>query len=136
MKNLRLTLIGFGTVGQGLAEILLADGDSLAAQYGVRFSIVAISDLLKGALYHPDGLDLSAALEAGRSGNLASYADLPELTRSLDAIATIKQSNADVVVEVSYTDLKTGEPALSHVKAAFEARKHAIITNKGPVSLA
>ena len=49
----KLALIGFGTVGQGLAEILLAKGDALTARYGVRFQIVAVSDLMKGSLYNP-----------------------------------------------------------------------------------
>src|SRR5258708_6381630 len=142
MKTLRLALIGFGTVGQGLAEILRADAENaqnaekLAAQYGFSASIVAVSDLLKGAVYRPDGLDISKLLDAARGGNLAAYPDQPGLVRGLDALATIAQSNADTVIEVSYTDLKTGEPALSHVKAAFEAGKNAIITNKVPVALA
>jgi homoserine dehydrogenase len=133
---LRLALIGFGTVGLGLAEILRNKADSLAAQHGFRAIIVAVSDLLKGALCHPDGLELPALLEAGRQGKLALYPERPGLVRGLDALSTIHQSNADVVVEVSYTDLKTGEPALSHVRAAFGAGKHVIMTNKGPAALA
>jgi homoserine dehydrogenase len=136
MKKLRLALIGFGTVGQGLAEILWADRETLAAQQGVEFEIVAVSDLLKGTLFNPNGLNLADLLEAARTGSLAAYPNSRGLERSLDSLATITQSNADVVIEVSYTDLKTGEPALSHVKAAFAAGKHAIITNKGPIALA
>src|SRR4051812_49368936 len=100
MKHLRLALIGFGTVGQGLAEILLADRESLASQQNVQIDIVAVSDLLKGAVYDPKGLDIAALLDAGRGGNLATYPDKPGLVRSLVALATISQSNADVVVEV------------------------------------
>ncbi len=136
IKSLRLALIGFGTVGQGLAEILQTNAEALAAQQGFRATVVAVSDLLKGSVYHPDGLDLQALLQAGKAGALSQYPDQPGLVRGWDALTAIKQSNADVVVEVSYTDLKTGEPALSHVRAAFEAGKHAIITNKGPVALA
>jgi homoserine dehydrogenase len=133
---LKLALVGFGTVGQGLAEILQANGEALASQQGFRAVIVAVSDLLKGAVYHPDGLDIAALLDACRAGNLSRYPEQRGMVRGLDAIQTIRQSNADAVVEVSYTDLKTGEPAISHVKAAFEAGKHAIVTNKGPVALA
>jgi homoserine dehydrogenase len=136
MKDLKLALIGFGTVGQGLAEILQTNAESLAAQQHFRATIVAVSDLLKGAVYDADGLNIEALLHAGRAGKLDLYPDQPGLIRGLDALATIKQSNADTIVEVSYTDLTTGEPALSHVRAAFEAGKHAIITNKGPVALA
>src|SRR5262245_59431552 len=133
-KSLRLALIGFGTVGQGFAEVLHSQAESLAAEHGFRASIVAISDLLKGAVYHPDGLDMAGLRDA--AADLSRYPDSPGLARGLDAIQTINQSNADVVIEVSYTDLKTGEPALSHVRAAFKAGKHVIVTNKGPVALA
>ena len=135
-KTLRLALIGFGTVGQGLAEILQSNADSLAAKNDFQAVIVAVSDLMKGSVYCPYGLDIGLLLQAGKAGNLAAYPDQPGLIRGLDALAAIAQSNADCVIEVSYTDLKTGEPALSHVKAAFHAGKHAIITNKGPVALA
>ena len=135
-QPLRLALIGFGTVGQGLAEILQNRATELAAQQNFRAVIVAVSDLLKGAVYNPDGLEIAALLDAGRAGKLTQYPEQPGLVRGLDALATIQQSNADVVIEVSYTDLKTGEPALSHVRAAFDAGKSAILTNKGPVALA
>ena len=37
--------------------------------------------------------------------------------------------------ELSYTDLKTGEPALTHCKTAFENGKHVVTSNKGPAAL-
>jgi homoserine dehydrogenase len=135
-KVWRLALLGFGTVGQGVAELIESHAASLHKQYGFRAQIVAVSDLVKGAVYHPDGLDIPALLEAGRNGNLAQYPDYPGLMRGLNAISTIQGSNADVVVEMTYTDLKTGQPALNHVRTALTAGKHAIMTNKGPVALA
>jgi homoserine dehydrogenase len=136
----RLALIGFGTVGQGLAEILLAKGDELAARYGVQFQVVAVSDLLKGSLYNHAGLDLAALLDVvQRTGKLDDYA-LAQPSRALfsgwDSLRTIRDSNADTVVEISWTDVQTGQPAIDHVKAAFESGKNAVLTNKGPVALA
>jgi homoserine dehydrogenase len=132
-----LALIGFGTVGQGLAEILLAKGDELEARYGVRFRIVAVSDLLKGSLYDPNGLDLGALLHAAReTGKLDVYPANASLATGWDSLRTIRESNADTVVEISWTDVQTGQPAIEHVKAAFASGKHAVLTNKGPVALA
>jgi homoserine dehydrogenase len=137
IRTHRLALIGFGTVGQGLAEILLDKGDDLAQRYGVRFEITAISDLLKGNLYLPAGLDLEVLLQTVRtSGKLDAYPDSPGLIRNWDSLTTIRQSNADTVVEVSWTDVQTGQPAIGHVRAAFESGKNAVLTNKGPVALA
>lgn len=136
----KLALIGFGTVGQGLAEILLAKGDALADRYGVRFQVVAVSDLLKGSLYDPAGLDLAALLDlARRTGKLHDYAGQRPgraLQSGWDSLRTIRESNADTVVEISWTDVQTGQPAIDHVKAAFAGGKHAVLTNKGPVALA
>ena len=54
---------------------------------------------------------------------------------SYDNIQLIKQCNADVLCELTFTDLKTGEPAISHCKAAFESGKHIVTSNKGPAAL-
>ncbi len=133
---LNLAFIGFGTVGQGTAELLQNRAAMLHELYGFEARIVAISDVQKGALYNPDGLDLTSLLVAAKGGSLAAYPDVPGLVRGLDSLATIRETNANVIVEVSYTDLTTGEPALSHCRAAFENGKSIILTNKGPVALA
>ncbi len=133
MDTYRLALIGLGNVGQGMVQILAERGESLAGQFGVRFRIVAVSDILKGSLYDPDGLipsDLLDALIA--KGDLG---DLPAPYKGLDALQTITESNADVIVEISYTDLQTGEPALSHIRTALASGRHVVTTNKGPTAL-
>jgi len=131
---MRLTFIGFGTVGQGLAQILLEKGPSLQAVYGFQPVVVAVSDTLKGAVYDPKGLDLGLLLEVvGDTGRVDAY---PRGTKGWDSLQTIRQSNADVVIEVTTTDLETGEPAVSHCKAAFETGKHVATTNKGPLVVA
>lgn len=133
----KLAFIGFGTVGQGLAEILRDKGDILRESLGLEFQIVAISDLLKGAVYHPDGLDVTGLLEVvQRTGKLAEYPDSPGLERGWDSLKTIRETNADSIVEVSYTDIKTGQPAIDHCRAAFESGKNLVMSNKGPVALA
>ncbi len=130
-----LAFIGFGTVGQGLAEILLESEEELYRDYGFRFKVVAISDKLKGSVYHPNGIDLRQALDMVREGK--SLDDFPEAAATgWDSLKTIKESNADIVIEVSWTDLKTGEPALTHVRTALQSGKHVVLTNKGPIALA
>jgi homoserine dehydrogenase len=39
-------------------------------------------------------------------------------------------------VELTYTDIKTGQPAIDHVRAALENGCHVVTSNKGPVALA
>ncbi len=131
---LRLALIGFGVVGQGVAEILRDKRDMLAEAYGAEFRITAVSDLQKGSVADPQGLDPVALLEAvSRGGRIG---DLPAPCRGWDALETIRRAAADVVVEVSWTDVKSGQPALDHFRTCFDTGKHLVTTNKGPMVVA
>ncbi|MFC4076821.1 homoserine dehydrogenase [Salinithrix halophila] len=133
----KLALIGFGTVGQALTEILRDKGRVLEEQEGFQGVITAVSDPLKGSLHHPDGLDPARLLEAvEREGNLSAYPDTPGLVRGWDSLTTIREALADTVVEVSYTDVETGQPAINHCRSAFESGKNVVMTNKGPAALA
>lgn len=133
----KIVLIGFGTVGQGLVEILVTRAAELENRYGVRFVVAAISDLLKGSLYAADGLDGTKLLELTRAGRpLSDYPPQDGVIRGWDSLQTIRAARADTVVEVSWTDVKTGQPAIDHCLAAFASGKNAVLTNKGPVALA
>lgn len=133
---MKLALIGFGTVGQGLAEILRDKGAELETQFGFRGDIVAVATQRRGTLYHPDGLDIDDLLTAIGKGHLDHYPDVLGLTRGWDALTLIKQSNADVMVESTHTNLETAQPALDYCYAALDSGKHIVLANKGPIALA
>ncbi|WP_373233213.1 homoserine dehydrogenase [Cohnella sp.] len=133
----KIALLGFGIVGQGLAEIFVEKGKSLAVDIGLNAKVVAISDLMKGSLYHPEGLNLAEALRVVKeTGKLDSYPDESGLIRGMNSFQTIQETNADTIVELTFTDVKTGQPAIDHCKAAFENGKNVVMSNKGPVALA
>ncbi|KQL50973.1 MULTISPECIES: homoserine dehydrogenase [Bacillaceae] len=135
--KLKLALLGFGVVGQGLVEHLIQHGEKAKEEVGFHPVVVAISDFKKGSLYDPEGLDLELLLHTlETTGSLEDYPQSKGLIRDLDAIATIIESNADVVVEATYTNVKTGEPAITHCKTAFQHKKSVVMTNKGPIALA
>ncbi len=133
VRNVRLGLVGFGNVGQGLAQILRDNAGDYALTYGLNFVIVAVADAIKGCVYDPQGLDAGSLLDkVAADGN---FKGLPAEKSGWDALSMIRESNADVIVEMSYTDLKTGEPATTHFKEAIKHKKHVVTTNKGPVAL-
>ncbi len=135
MKDLtRICFIGWGVVGQGLAEILLEQEEELKHKYGFQYKVVAIADKLKGSVYDENGLDLAQLLQlVKKTGTIKDY---PSGIKGWDSIKTITESNANLVVEASWTDITTGEPAISHVKSAIKCDKHFVMTNKGPIALA
>lgn len=129
MKH-NIALIGFGTVGQGIANILLAKKESLKSLYNFEFEIVALADMLYGNCYNPTGLDVSALLDEMKSeGQFSS-----DLYKS-DIVSLIKFCNANIVCEMTYTDLQTGGDAVDFVKAALSTGKNVVTSNKGPAAL-
>ncbi|MBJ88314.1 MAG: homoserine dehydrogenase [Woeseia sp.] len=129
----KLAIIGFGNVGQGLAEILATKTSLLSERYGVDIRIVAVCDLLKGSIAEPEGFDPQLILDHVRSnGDLKQF---PAAYKDWDARETIEKSGANVLIELSYTDLETGEPALSHIIQALQLGMNVATTNKGPAAL-
>ncbi|AFN73485.1 homoserine dehydrogenase [Melioribacter roseus P3M-2] len=127
----KIALIGFGTVAQGLCEILINKKNELAKKYNYRYEIVAVSDLRFGSVYNPDGLNLKRLLkEVKEKGKFIK--DRVDWS----AIETIEKSNSDVVCELAYTNLKDGQPAIKHCETAFKNKKHVVTSNKGPAALA
>ncbi len=133
----RLALIGFGTVGQSLAKIIAAKNADLKQLRHTQLQIVAVATPGKGSLYHPDGLDIAALFDAlEKDGTFAGYPDSARLERGWSNLALVRDSNADTVVEVSHTDMTSGQPALDHCRTALAHGKNVVTSNKGPVALA
>jgi len=130
---MKLLLIGFGTVGQGLAELLIEKKLELKRNHGLDCSVVGISDMLKGSCYDPDGIDLEAALATAVTDQ--SLSTLPGGC-DWDALTMIDRADADVMCEITYTDIKTGQPATDHIRAALAKGMSVTTTNKGPTALA
>jgi homoserine dehydrogenase len=128
----RLILTGFGSAGQGLAHILRYHGAWLEQRYGVALRLAGVATRSRGTVYDPNGVDPGALLDTiQQSGDLR---DLPA-RRDWSPLDLIEQAEADMLVELSPTDLVTGEPATSYIRAAFARGMHAITANKGPIAL-
>lgn len=115
---MRVAIIGFGAVGQGLARALADTG----------FTITAVADSRSAAI-DADGLNIPEILarkeETGLCGDLGIGS------------ADILSSGAfDILVEVSPTNADTGEPALSTIRSALAMGKHVVTSNKGPIACA
>ena len=104
VREIRIGMIGCGTVGGGVIELLRRQQQALAERYAVKFTItrLAVRDLAKP---RPDGVK-----------------DVPRTTRALDLVA---DPEVDVIVEVAGGDAV--EPALT---AALAAGKPVVTANK------
>ncbi|HHE38223.1 MAG TPA: homoserine dehydrogenase [Candidatus Cloacimonetes bacterium] len=127
---MKLALLGFGTVGQGICEILLEKKNYLKEKYDFDFEIVAVADFAYGNVYNPDGLDIPSMLEEVKAKKKFSN-DVVDW----DNLELIKNCNADVLCELTFTDLNTGGPAIEHCRVALESGKNVVTSNKGPAAL-
>lgn len=133
MRTYRLALIGFGNVGQGLATILRDHGQMIADRHGAEFRIVSVNTGRHGSIYNPDGFDPGMLLAAyEQHGNLNL---VPAPYYGWDVPRVIYESNADVIVELTSSDLLSGEPAAGYIRAALRQDRHVVTTNKGPIAL-
>ncbi|NLZ17291.1 MAG: homoserine dehydrogenase [Desulfobulbaceae bacterium] len=104
MKEIKVGLIGFGTVGQGLAEVLFMQQERMPKRTGMRIELAAIAD--KSAKALPE-----------------RFAHIPLVQNGQDVI---NNPDIDIVVEL----IGGIEPAKSFMLAAIAAGKHVVTANK------
>lgn len=128
-----VVVIGLGVVGTGMVEILHNKKAKLKEKYGFEYTILGICDLIKGSIYDEKGLDLGEVLQLNKEKGLISDCSCKE--KGLTSVDMIIKPEVDIVAEVTPTNVKTGEPGLTHFRTAFEHKKHVVSTNKGPIAL-
>lgn len=109
MRDIRVGLIGFGTVGRGLAKALYEQQERLSQKTGMAFVLAAVADI---------------ALE-----RLPEEFSGAKLTGNADEIIT--DPTIDIVVEL----IGGMEPAKSFILKAIENGKHVVTANKALLSV-
>ena len=127
-----IALAGCGNVGTALLEILNEKRMELSEKYGFNFRVTLITDLMKGTVLDPEGLDLEKIVENLKEGK--GFDPFPKGEGTFGEL--LEKSRATMLAEATPTDLKTGEPGLSHIRAALSRGIHVTTTNKGPVAVA
>jgi homoserine dehydrogenase len=132
--NMRVAMLGFGHVGRALARLLLRKAGVLQAEYDLTVTVTGVATHSHGLAINPDGLDLAAALACverrERLDTLHAGSPVP------DTLALIQQCPADLILEATWLNPYTGQPATDYVRAALQAGRHVVTANKGPVAFA
>jgi homoserine dehydrogenase len=109
---LKIALLGFGNVGRALARLLERQRASFP------FRITGIHTARHGTAYGPGGLPADPAFGPA-AASLEEFLD---------------RAGAGVMVELTPLDPVSGEPAISHIRAAFARGLHVVTANKGPIA--
>jgi homoserine dehydrogenase len=129
----RFVMVGVGNIGRNVLEIVVQKQEQLRNQYGMQLLLVAAVDS-GGAAFDPQGLDPAQVLQLKRAGNsVASYPAGGE--EGVDAVQALQRADADLLVELSPTNLRTGEPGLSAISWALANGMDVVTANKGPLVL-
>jgi homoserine dehydrogenase len=132
MRTVRVALVGFGNVGQALADLLDQRADVLYQQYHLDVSVTGIATARHGTIIAPDGVDLARTVTAIEDDPAAT---LPgALTGAIAIPAFIATVPAEIIVELSPLAPESGQPAIRHCETALRNGKHVVTANKGPVA--
>jgi homoserine dehydrogenase len=132
--HIRIAMLGFGHVGRALARLLLRKIDVVRDDHDLTISVTGIATRSHGTAIDPEGLDLRAALRLVETqGMLDSLHGGDPVAHTL---AFIETCPADLVMEATWLDPRTGQPATDYVRAALRAGRHVVTANKGPVAFA
>ena len=125
-------MIGFGVVGQSFVKLLLSHSTDLYNDYGIKPKVVACAD--NGGIVTCDqGLDLDRLLNVKKKKK--SVAQYGSSANPSDMLEVIENMDAEVVIELTPTNIINGEPGKNHIISAMKSGKNVITVNKGPLAL-
>lgn len=125
---MRIFIAGFGTVGQGITEVIDSREKFFKKRYGKNVKIVGVMD---SETYITDSkgllpMDLVSCKTKTKKVGTKTYTDALKVLDSVDY---------DILIEVSPTDYETGGQGLKNIVHALENGKDVITTNKGPLAI-
>lgn len=131
--DVRIVICGLGRVGQAFVSLIIQKDPYLKERYELNLKVVAAVDI-GGAAVSPDGLplqDLRAHLQKG--GRVEDMLALGK--KGLSGKQALTSLAADLLVEATPTNMKDGEPGMTHIRTALSHGRHVVTAAKGPLVL-
>jgi len=127
-----LILVGFGVVGQSFVKLLVSHSTDLYNVYGIKPKVVACAD--NGGIVTCDqGLNLDRLLNIKKKKK--SVAQYEQRGSTSEIVDVIENMDAEIVIELTPTNITDGEPGKNHIITAMKSGKNVITVNKGPLAL-
>jgi homoserine dehydrogenase len=132
VNEVRVWVIGLGTVGQWLLNALQLRAAILADRYGFIPKVVGVANARDGFVYSGSGLDPLTVLRL--VSDRRSIAEHPGIRRWPSSVDGLRATEADVLVEVT-TSADDGEPGITHMRDALRRRVPVVTSNQWRVAL-
>jgi homoserine dehydrogenase len=130
---LRVWVVGLGTVGRWFLGALDSQREQLGRRYGFAPLVVGVANARHGFVYRAEGLDLPTVLGLAEAGR--PLTDHPGVRHWPEALAGLRETEADVLVEVTQSPAADGEPGYAHMREALGRGLSVATSNKWPVAL-
>lgn len=127
---MNIGLIGFGGVGQALIKLLVEKKNYIFEKYNLDIKVKYIINS-DGGIYESNGIDLEEVL-GFINKNIKEHISWRD---NLGIEEVIKNNDIDTLIELTSTNIETGEPGLTHIKRALESGINVVTGNKGPIIL-
>jgi homoserine dehydrogenase len=126
VQEIRIAYLGFGNVGRALDDLFAQKRDELRDNPGFEIKVTGVATGGHGMAVDAKGLNMQALRKAK---DISAYSSM----HLIDVFDFIRNCQANVIFENTPVNYQTGQPAISHIKAALDRGMHAITANKGPV---
>jgi homoserine dehydrogenase len=133
MRDVRIWVVGLGTVGQWLLRAIHMQAPRLSGRYGFVPKVVGVANARDGFVYDASGLDPRTVLAFASAGRSLTELDgIRHWPRSAEGLAA---TEADVLIEVTASPADSGEPGVTHMREALRRGIPVVTSNKWPVAL-
>lgn len=130
-KAVNIILVGFGKVGRSFLRNAHEKKDFIRKRYGLDLRFLSIFEI-GGTLFSARSLDESLFLDISAS----DFPSSPFWRSGLELEDVLEKFQPGVLVECTPSNIKTGEPGLSHLLQALERGWNVSVANKGPLVFA
>ena len=124
---MNIGIIGFGGVSKAFIKLLIEKEKNLKKK-GLELKIKYIIKS-NGGIYNKDEINLEEIITSDYK--LTGFNFIEDINIS----TIIKNKDIDTLVELTSTNIETGEPGLTHIKLALENGINVVTGNKGPILL-
>ena len=131
--DVRIVICGMGRVGQAFVGLLVQKDRDLKNRYGLGLKVVGAVDI-GGAAVSSSGLPLEELMahlkKGGRVEEMSRFGK-----KGLSGKEALSSIPADLLVETTPTNIKDGEPGMTHLRTALTLGRHVVTAAKGPLVL-
>ncbi len=130
-RKIRTIIVGLGNVNKGLLSILIEKEEEIKKKYQLQFVIVGVADS-SGIAVRAKGFGykeiLNLKYNKGKVNEMTGF-----LPTDIEKICECVE--ADLLVEASPVNLKTGSPGLPIIQEALKLGMKVVLANKAPLVL-